>query len=48
MHGLDSREQLWIGTFQNGMFVYNTRTGIYKQLKAGNGVKDITVMRYFA
>jgi signal transduction histidine kinase/ligand-binding sensor domain-containing protein/DNA-binding response OmpR family regulator len=45
---LDSREQLWIGTFQNGIFIYNTHTGSYKQLKAGNGIKDISSNEIFS
>lgn len=36
---LDRNQQLWIGTFQDGVFIYNTKTGQYKQLTAG---KDIT------
>ncbi len=33
---LDRNQQLWIGTFQYGLFIYNTKTGQYKQLNAGN------------
>jgi signal transduction histidine kinase/ligand-binding sensor domain-containing protein/DNA-binding response OmpR family regulator len=32
---LDHNQQLWIGTFQNGIFVYNTKTGQYNQLSPG-------------
>lgn len=34
---LDRSQQLWIGTFQNGLFIYNTKTGGYQQLNAGIG-----------
>jgi ligand-binding sensor domain-containing protein/signal transduction histidine kinase/DNA-binding response OmpR family regulator len=44
---LDGRNQLWIGTFQNGIFVYNTQTGNYKQLKAGNATTDINSNEIF-
>lgn len=33
---LDHNQQLWIGTFQDGLFNYNTKTGQYQQLNAGN------------
>lgn len=32
---LDRNQQLWIGTFQDGLFIYNTKTGRYQQLNAG-------------
>ncbi|HEY9194745.1 MAG TPA: two-component regulator propeller domain-containing protein [Mucilaginibacter sp.] len=32
---LDHNQQLWIGTFQDGLFIYNTKTGGYQQLNAG-------------
>lgn len=32
---LDHNQQLWIGTFQDGLFVYNTKTGQCNQLNAG-------------
>jgi len=32
---LDRNQQLWIGTFQDGVFVYDTKTGQYQQLTAG-------------
>ncbi len=32
---LDHNQQLWIGTFQDGLFIYNTQTGRYEQLNAG-------------
>lgn len=38
---LDHNQQLWIGTFQDGIFIYNTKTGQYKQLTAGNDVAHI-------
>jgi signal transduction histidine kinase/ligand-binding sensor domain-containing protein/DNA-binding response OmpR family regulator len=34
---LDRKQQLWIGTFQHGLFIYNTKTSQYKQLNAENG-----------
>jgi len=34
---LDRNQQLWIGTFQDGIFIYNTKTGRYQQLTAGKG-----------
>lgn len=32
---IDRNQQLWIGTFQDGLFIYDTKTGQYKQLNAG-------------
>ena len=32
---LDQQEQLWIGTFEHGLFVFDTRTGSYQQLLQG-------------
>lgn len=32
---LDRNQQLWIGTFQDGLFIYDTKTGGYQQLNAG-------------
>ena len=33
---LDRNQKLWIGTFQDGLFIYDTKTGGYNQLNAGN------------
>ncbi|MDN3580335.1 hybrid sensor histidine kinase/response regulator transcription factor [Mucilaginibacter flavus] len=38
---LDGNQQLWIGTFQDGLFIYDTKTGGYKQLNAGKGDEQI-------
>lgn len=38
---LDHNQQLWIGTFQDGIFIYNTKTGQYQQLTAGNDAAHI-------
>ncbi|MEO7213854.1 MAG: two-component regulator propeller domain-containing protein [Mucilaginibacter sp.] len=45
---LDGRQQLWIGTFQNGIFVFDTKTGSYKQLKAGKSASEINSNEIFA
>ena len=38
---LDRNQQLWIGTFQDGVFIYNTETAQYQQLTAGNDATHI-------
>jgi signal transduction histidine kinase/ligand-binding sensor domain-containing protein/DNA-binding response OmpR family regulator len=38
---LDRSQQLWIGTFQDGVFIYNTKTGGYQQLMAGKDASHI-------
>jgi len=38
---LDRRQRLWIGTFQNGLFIVDVNTGKYKQLRAADGVNNI-------
>ncbi|MGF1922896.1 MAG: hybrid sensor histidine kinase/response regulator transcription factor [Bacteroidia bacterium] len=39
---LDTRGQLWIGTYQNGLFVYNPATKSYKQFLAGSKSSDLS------
>lgn len=39
---LDARGQLWIGTYQNGLFVYNPNTRSYKQFLAGGAQSDLS------
>lgn len=38
---LDRNQQLWIGTFQDGVFIYDTKTGQYQQLTAGKDSRHI-------
>jgi len=39
---LDSRAQLWVGTYQNGLFVYNPENDSYKQMIAGNNAGNLS------
>jgi signal transduction histidine kinase/ligand-binding sensor domain-containing protein/DNA-binding response OmpR family regulator len=39
---LDSEKNLWIGTYQNGLFVYNPSSSQYKQYLAGPTSHDIS------
>ena len=39
---LDSRGQLWVGTYQNGLFIYNPTTKSYKQILAGAKPTDLS------
>ncbi|MES2445951.1 MAG: two-component regulator propeller domain-containing protein [Bacteroidota bacterium] len=39
---LDSRGQLWIGTYQNGIFIYNPINKSYRQIVAGNKPTDLS------
>ncbi|HTN22239.1 MAG TPA: two-component regulator propeller domain-containing protein [Pelobium sp.] len=32
---------IWIGTYLQGLFIYNTKTGLSKQLKKGTGSEDL-------
>ncbi|WP_345954898.1 two-component regulator propeller domain-containing protein [Mucilaginibacter sp. PAMB04168] len=38
---LDRQKQLWIGTFRNGLFIYNTQSGQYRQVKQGRAANEI-------
>jgi signal transduction histidine kinase/ligand-binding sensor domain-containing protein/DNA-binding response OmpR family regulator len=44
---LDRRQQLWIGTFRNGLFNFDTRNGTYKQMLYGNGPYHINSNEIF-
>jgi signal transduction histidine kinase/ligand-binding sensor domain-containing protein/DNA-binding response OmpR family regulator len=39
---VDSKSQLWIGTYQNGAFVYNPETKTYKQILAGGKDNELS------
>ncbi len=39
---LDSKKQLWIGTYQNGLFIYDTKSSSYQQMLAGNGENGVS------
>ncbi len=39
---MDSKSKLWIGTFQNGLFVYDPLTAQYKQFVAGATSRDLS------
>lgn len=44
---LDSRGQLWIGTYQNGLFCYNPTTKGYKQFLAGSAANELSQNEIF-
>jgi len=39
---LDSRKKLWIGTYRNGLFLYDPLTGRYQQYLKGNTQHDLS------
>jgi ligand-binding sensor domain-containing protein len=44
---LDRRQQLWIGTFRNGLFNFDTRSGTYQQMLRGEGPYHINSNEIF-
>jgi len=45
---LDSRGTLWVGTYQHGLFAYNTKTKTYKQFLAGPSAADLSQNEIFS
>ena len=44
---LDQHKQLWIGTYQNGLFVYNPKTGSSRQFLAGSKPGELSLNDIF-
>jgi ligand-binding sensor domain-containing protein len=45
---MDRKENLWIGTYQHGLFKYDTRTGAYQQFLVNGGEHDNNENNVFA
>ncbi len=38
----DSRQQIWIGTYEHGINVYQPKTGLFRQVRAGTGANQLS------
>lgn len=45
---LDSRGMLWVGTYQHGLFAYNSKTKTYKQYLVSPSATDLSQNEIFA